>query len=253
MSPRLERAALPKLLAHPAYRRHAKTEKFGNLASALASLVELENPPPHRDRNGSHGPTLSHNHVSVKLHHLWKCSKRCVELAAKDATEHRDGKKEIVAWFDPAGVIGGQSTGWHQAMDMRVGRELLTPGMQNAAEADFRTEVLGIAGHFEKSFRTGAKQEIVEDFLVLQDQGGQRTRKREDHMECAGINRSGVEDERALRVRSNDPLGPEFGAGSLRGAQRSINRGIGGQGIELRKVAIRAPTRFHEAEGNMDR
>src|SRR6266699_4598664 len=75
MSPRLERAALPKLLAHPAYRRHAKTEKFGNLASALASLVELENPPPHRDRNGSHGPTLSHNHVSVKLHHLWKCSK----------------------------------------------------------------------------------------------------------------------------------------------------------------------------------
>src|SRR6266566_5125184 len=183
MSPRLERAALPKLLAHPAYRRHAKTEKLGNLASALASLVELENPPPHRDRNGSHGPTLSHNHVSVKLHHLWKCSKRCVELAAKDATEHRDGKKEIVAWFDPAGVIGGQSTGWHQAMDMRVGRELLTPGMQNAAEADFRTEVLGIAGHFEKSFRTGAKQEIVEDFLVLQDQGGQRTRKRENHMD----------------------------------------------------------------------
>src|SRR6266705_2982492 len=76
MSPRLERAALPKLLAHPAYRRHAKTEKLGNLASALASLVELENPPPHRDRNGSHGPTLSHNHVSVKLHHLWKCSNR---------------------------------------------------------------------------------------------------------------------------------------------------------------------------------
>src|SRR6266705_556920 len=75
MSPRLERAALPKLLAHPAYRRHAKTEKLGNLASALASLVELENPPPHRDRNGSHGPTLSHNHVSVKLHHLWKCSR----------------------------------------------------------------------------------------------------------------------------------------------------------------------------------
>src|SRR6266566_5895322 len=92
MSPRLERAALPKLLAHPAYRRHAKTEKLGNLASALASLVELENPPPHRDRNGSHGPTLSHNHVSVKLHHLWKCSKtrraplisfavRCPEVA----------------------------------------------------------------------------------------------------------------------------------------------------------------------------
>jgi hypothetical protein len=29
-----------------------------------------------------------------------------VELAAKDGAEHSDGKKEIVAWFDPAGVIG---------------------------------------------------------------------------------------------------------------------------------------------------
>src|SRR6266704_5502437 len=46
------------------------------------------------------------------------------ELAAEDATEHLDGKKERVAWFDPAGVIGRQSTGWHQAMDMRVGGEL---------------------------------------------------------------------------------------------------------------------------------
>ena len=30
---------------------------------------------------------------------------RFVELAAKDAAEHLDGKKEIVAWLDPARVI----------------------------------------------------------------------------------------------------------------------------------------------------
>jgi transposase len=30
---------------------------------------------------------------------------------------------------------------------------------------------------------------------------------------CAGINRHGIEDERALRGRTNDPLGPEFCAG----------------------------------------
>jgi hypothetical protein len=28
-----------------------------------------------------------------------------VKLAAKDSTEYRDGKKEVVAWFYPAGVI----------------------------------------------------------------------------------------------------------------------------------------------------
>jgi len=27
---------------------------------------------------------------------------------------------------------------------------------------------------------------------------------------CAGMNRHGIEDERALRGRSSDPLGPEF-------------------------------------------
>ncbi len=47
---------------------------------------------------------------------------------------------------------------------------------------------------------------------------------------CAGISRSEAEDERALRERSSDPLGLEFCAAASRGAQRSVNRGIGGQG-----------------------
>ena len=36
---------------------------------------------------------------------------------------------------------------------------------------------------------------------------------REKMWVCAGINRHGAEDERALRERSSDPLGPEFCAG----------------------------------------
>src|SRR5260370_15211178 len=42
--------------------------------------------------------------------------------------------------------------------------------------------MLGIARDFEKGFGAGAKQEIVDDLLVLQDQRGQMTRKGEDHM-----------------------------------------------------------------------
>jgi hypothetical protein len=123
--------------------------------------------------------------MKVELGVMKGALERFVELSAKDVTEHLDGKKEIVAWFDPARVIGRQSTGWHHAMNMWVGREFLTPGMQNTEEANFCTEVFGIAGHFEKSFRTGAKQEIVEDLLVLQDQRGQMTREREDYMDVA--------------------------------------------------------------------
>jgi hypothetical protein len=53
-------------------------------------------------------------------------------------------------------------------MDMGMEPELLIPGMQHGEEADVRSEVSRIASNFEKSFRTGAEQQIVDDFLVLQ-------------------------------------------------------------------------------------
>ena len=46
--------------------------------------------------------------------------------------------------------------------------ELLTPSVQHAEEANLRAEVSRIASDFEKCFRTGAEQQIVEDLLVLQ-------------------------------------------------------------------------------------
>ena len=57
--------------------------------------------------------------------------------------------------------------------------------MQHAEEADLRTEVSRIASDFEKGFRTGAKQEIVDDLLVLQGQWCQLARQRKDHMDVA--------------------------------------------------------------------
>ena len=71
------------------------------------------------------------------------------KLAAKDATEHLDGEKEGVASFDPAGVIGGESTGRNHAMDMRVKPEFLIPGVQYAEETDFCAEMRGIASNFQ--------------------------------------------------------------------------------------------------------
>src|SRR5260370_39152672 len=70
-------------------------------------------------------------------------------------------------------------------MYMRVKFEFLTPGMQHAEEADLRTEMSRIASDFEKGFRTGAKQKVVNDLLVLQRQWCQLTRQGEDHMDVA--------------------------------------------------------------------
>src|SRR5258708_36198804 len=94
------------------------------------------------------------------------------QLAAKNAAEHLDGKKEGVAWFDPARVIGRESTGRHHAMHMRMKVEVLTPGVQHAEEADFSAAAFGIAGDFENRLRTSAKQKRVADLLILQSQRG---------------------------------------------------------------------------------
>src|SRR6266404_4582505 len=70
-------------------------------------------------------------------------------------------------------------------MDMGMEPELLIPGMQHGEEAKFRAEVSGIASDFEKCFRTGTEQQIVDDFLVLQSQWSKLRRKCEDHMDVA--------------------------------------------------------------------
>ena len=70
-------------------------------------------------------------------------------------------------------------------MDMRVKLELLVPGMQHGEEANFRSEVFRIASDFEKCFCTGAEQQIVDDFLVLQSQWSKLWWKCEDHMDVA--------------------------------------------------------------------
>ena len=70
-------------------------------------------------------------------------------------------------------------------MDMGMESELLIPGMQHGEEADFRAEMSRIASDFEKCFCTGAEQQIVDDFLVLQSQWSELRRKCEDHMDVA--------------------------------------------------------------------
>src|SRR5450631_4193907 len=60
-------------------------------------------------------------------------------------------------------------------------------------------------------------------------------------LQCAGINQHEVEDGRALRERSSDPLGLESCAATVRDTAKRRQR-IGGVGIQLRKDAIRTPT-----------
>lgn len=70
-------------------------------------------------------------------------------------------------------------------MDVRMMLQLLIPGMENAEEADVGPEMFGIASDFDQRFSAGAEQQIVDHFLILQCQGRQEMRQREDDMNVA--------------------------------------------------------------------
>jgi hypothetical protein len=84
-------------------------------------------------------------------------------------------------------------------MDMRVNFKFLTPRVQHAEETNFRTEVSRIARDFLKCFGTGAKQEIVEELFVLQNQWPQTVGQGEDDVHVAGR-------EQFSSTRSNPPF-----------------------------------------------
>jgi hypothetical protein len=68
-------------------------------------------------------------------------------------------------------------------VDVGMMQQILTPGMEYRKEADLRPQMFGIGGYLQKSFRTGAEQEVIEDLLVLQRQLGKLVRQSEDNMD----------------------------------------------------------------------
>src|SRR5215470_14140458 len=89
------------------------------------------------------------------------------ELAAENATQHVDGKKEPIVRSEPTSVIERQPAGRHHAMNMGMEAKPLVPGMQHAEETDLCTQVSRIASHLEKGFCTGTEQQVVEDLFIL--------------------------------------------------------------------------------------
>ena len=69
------------------------------------------------------------------------------ELAAKDPAEHFHGKKECIAWANPALVVERKTTGRNHAMDMWMMQDVLTPRMQDAHEADLCAQMFGIGSY----------------------------------------------------------------------------------------------------------
>ena len=92
------------------------------------------------------------------------------EFTAKDAAQYFHRQEEGIARLDPALLIGRQTARGDYAVDMRMHLKILSPGVQDAEEADLGAEMFGIGGDFEQSRGAGAEQEIINNPFVVQSQ-----------------------------------------------------------------------------------
>ncbi len=153
------------------------------------------------------------------------------ELASEDAPEDFFRKKETMVWTDPARVIEGESAGGSDAMDVGMMFHFLTRGMEHAEEADLGAETFGIASDLDQRCSAGAEQQTVDDFLVLQCQGCQETRHRENDVS--------VGRGKELLTTPLDPAQP--GVGLALGAVPVTTRVVGDALITTAGTLIQMP------------
>src|SRR4051812_2541296 len=71
---------------------------------------------------------------------------------------------------------------------MEVGMKVkrLSPAMEHGKEAGGDAEMLGIGGNGEEGFGGGVEEDVVDEFAVVEGDGGDRLGESEDHVEVLG-------------------------------------------------------------------
>ena len=77
-------------------------------------------------------------------------------------------------------------------MQMRMANKSLAPGMEHREESNLCAQMLGVSRNGAQRLGGGSEQNVVDDLLVLQGNGGNRLRKSEDHMKILGVEKLGL-------------------------------------------------------------
>ena len=84
-------------------------------------------------------------------------------------------------------MIGRQSAAGDDAVDMVMGQQVLTPGMQDGEEADLSAEPFRIGSHFEQGLGAGLEQQVEKWPGRSQRQRVQFVGQGEDNVEVVGV------------------------------------------------------------------
>jgi len=89
----------------------------------------------------------------------------------------------VSATFDPTLAIWRQTSAGDNTVQVRVQKQVLTPGVQNRREADLSSQSPHVGGQRQQGGRSGVEEQIVKERGILQHHGVQCMRQREDDME----------------------------------------------------------------------
>lgn len=105
------------------------------------------------------------------------------EQPAEETRQHPNGQVEVWSARNPALAARGYSTTWHDAVDVGMVIEVLTPCMEDGGQTDPGAQMFGIGGDGRKRLGSGLEQQAVHLGLVLVGNGSDLRRQREHDME----------------------------------------------------------------------
>ena len=114
------------------------------------------------------------------------------EEGAEAAREDAHRQEEAGPAGDPAVAVGGDAAAGDDAVQVGVEGEVGAPGVQHGEEADLGAEVLGVGGDLAQGAGGGAEEQVVEGAPVLQRDGGDLAREREDDVKVGAVEQLGA-------------------------------------------------------------
>ena len=128
------------------------------------------------------------------------------EQTAEQSAQHAHRQEEGRAGRYPSVPVQRDTAARHDHVDVRMMGHGRAPGVEHGGDADARTQLLGIGSDGQHGLRGGLEQQVVEQSLVVERDGGDLGGQREHEVEIA--------DRQQVGLARGEP-GPRGGALAL--------------------------------------
>jgi hypothetical protein len=165
---------------------------------------------------------------------------RVEKLAAEDLRERLNREEEAAARVNPV-TIGMKRTGGHQAVQMQVLAQCLTPGVQDEGGGDLAAEPARVGAELDKGCRDTCEEQAIYGVGITLGERVQLMRQREHEM--------AVRHRQELGAPGGKPalLGERLALGAMPVAAGVVGVALRAAGLALRDVTAKG---FGAASGD---